>query len=68
MVTGNRNDGNRYNGNEKWEQELGQERGMENGERGTGKPGTENGERGTRNGEKGMGNEERGTLKTCTSC
>ena len=42
MVIGNRNDGNRYNGNEEWEQGIG----MGNWERGTGNEdlGTGNGE------------------------
>ena len=35
MVIGNRNDGNRYIGNEEWEQGIGM--GTKNGERGTGK-------------------------------
>ena len=49
MVIGNRNDGNRYNGNKEWE------RGMGNGQWVTcnWERGTCNWERGTRNGERG---------------
>ena len=52
MVIGNRNDGNRYNCNEEWEQGMGTgnvEGGTGNGELGDGERGTgkKNGERGT---------------------